>query len=182
MHIFFFFQAEDGIRYLTVTGVQTCALPIYSVVASGIFVVPAAMAAAVGTYAPLAVIACAVAMGAIVICFAAGGRRIATSGGPYGYIRSAFGPLAGCAAGTMLWVSNVLACGAIAAALGDVIASLGPHALAATVRVVIALGTLALVAAGEIRGGGGGGAAVRLRPAAGGHPPLRVFCGWGAPR
>src|SRR2546427_7516581 len=24
----YFFQAEDGIRYLTVTGVQTCALPI----------------------------------------------------------------------------------------------------------------------------------------------------------
>src|SRR2546430_752468 len=28
--MFFFFQAEDGIRDLTVTGVQTCALPIYS--------------------------------------------------------------------------------------------------------------------------------------------------------
>src|SRR2546430_10355869 len=27
---FFFFQAEDGIRDLTVTGVQTCALPICS--------------------------------------------------------------------------------------------------------------------------------------------------------
>src|SRR2546430_8321002 len=27
-HFFFFFQAEDGIRDLTVTGVQTCALPI----------------------------------------------------------------------------------------------------------------------------------------------------------
>src|SRR2546430_6172401 len=26
--IFFLFQAEDGIRYVTVTGVQTCALPI----------------------------------------------------------------------------------------------------------------------------------------------------------
>src|SRR5699024_4169388 len=26
--IFFFFQAEDGIRYRNVTGVQTCALPI----------------------------------------------------------------------------------------------------------------------------------------------------------
>src|SRR2546421_1902616 len=26
---FFFFQAEDGIRDLIVTGVQTCALPIY---------------------------------------------------------------------------------------------------------------------------------------------------------
>src|SRR5690349_22484004 len=29
---FFFFQAEDGIRDLYVTGVQTCALPIYFVV------------------------------------------------------------------------------------------------------------------------------------------------------
>src|SRR5688572_2725373 len=29
MFFFFFFQAEDGIRDLTVTGVQTCALPIF---------------------------------------------------------------------------------------------------------------------------------------------------------
>src|SRR5256886_13594606 len=28
LHCDFFFQAEDGIRDLTVTGVQTCALPI----------------------------------------------------------------------------------------------------------------------------------------------------------
>src|SRR6266478_7563131 len=28
LFFFFFFQAEDGIRDLTVTGVQTCALPI----------------------------------------------------------------------------------------------------------------------------------------------------------
>ena len=27
--LFFFFQAEDGIRDIGVTGVQTCALPIY---------------------------------------------------------------------------------------------------------------------------------------------------------
>src|SRR5689334_23476000 len=31
---FFFFQAEDGIRDGTVTGVQTCALPILSVTSS----------------------------------------------------------------------------------------------------------------------------------------------------
>src|SRR5438046_10698156 len=29
MFFFFFFQAEDGIRDWSVTGVQTCALPIY---------------------------------------------------------------------------------------------------------------------------------------------------------
>ena len=28
---FFFFQAEDGIRDTSVTGVQTCALPIYRI-------------------------------------------------------------------------------------------------------------------------------------------------------
>src|SRR6266705_2572481 len=31
MFFFFFFQAEDGIRDRTVTGVQTCALPIFAV-------------------------------------------------------------------------------------------------------------------------------------------------------
>src|SRR5438046_7138687 len=29
--LFFFFQAEDGIRDWSVTGVQTCALPIYTI-------------------------------------------------------------------------------------------------------------------------------------------------------
>src|SRR2546427_12791466 len=36
--LFFFFQAEDGIRDLTVTGVQTCALPISI---ASVLVVPA---------------------------------------------------------------------------------------------------------------------------------------------
>src|SRR3712207_8816473 len=36
MYIFFFFQAEDGIRDIGVTGVQTCALPIYIQDADGL--------------------------------------------------------------------------------------------------------------------------------------------------
>src|SRR2546423_3869484 len=32
--LFFFFQAEDGIRYKLVTGVQTCALPIFRILCS----------------------------------------------------------------------------------------------------------------------------------------------------
>src|SRR2546427_6474056 len=35
VRFFFFFQAEDGIRDLTVTGVQTCALPISGVGSGG---------------------------------------------------------------------------------------------------------------------------------------------------
>src|SRR5205085_9483063 len=36
---FFFFQAEDGIRDLTVTGVQTCALPILPPHLSEIYII-----------------------------------------------------------------------------------------------------------------------------------------------
>src|SRR5690606_40992381 len=36
LHLFFFFQAEDGIRDFHVTGVQTCALPIL-VAGMGVF-------------------------------------------------------------------------------------------------------------------------------------------------
>src|SRR6478752_6340671 len=42
MGAFFFFQAEDGIRDVAVTGVQTCALPISSAPASFFGVVPQA--------------------------------------------------------------------------------------------------------------------------------------------
>src|SRR3712207_7028106 len=42
---FFFFQAEDGIRDIGVTGVQTCALPIFD---GDVHVVPAQAAAADG--------------------------------------------------------------------------------------------------------------------------------------
>src|SRR5256884_6796220 len=44
MSFFFFFQAEDGIRDVAVTGVQTCALPIFRAMA-----VPAAVVRDGGT-------------------------------------------------------------------------------------------------------------------------------------
>src|SRR2546430_8481237 len=51
---FFFFQAEDGIRDLTVTGVQTCALPISRIYARRVgvrfFSCQALVAVATSTY------------------------------------------------------------------------------------------------------------------------------------
>jgi APA family basic amino acid/polyamine antiporter len=52
-----------------------------------------------------------------VLCFAEASRRVPTSGGSYGYVEAAFGPLSGFVAGVLLWVSSVLACGGIMAAL-----------------------------------------------------------------
>src|SRR5256885_11962718 len=37
LQVYFFFQAEDGIRDYKVTGVQTCALPIYAKIARALF-------------------------------------------------------------------------------------------------------------------------------------------------
>src|ERR1700722_11835508 len=76
------------------------------IVGAGIFAVPAALAASIGPYAPLAFVACAVAVGAVAICFAEGGSRIPTSGGVYGYIEAAYGPPTGYVAGTLPWFSD----------------------------------------------------------------------------
>jgi APA family basic amino acid/polyamine antiporter len=125
-------------------------------VGAAIFVLPATLAATIGPYAPLAFIACAVAVGSIAICFAEGGSRIPTSGGVYGYVQAAFGPLAGYIAGTLLWVGDVLACGSIAAALADLIVSVVSPAVGATVRaaaIVVAIGGIALVNIGGIARG-----------------------------
>jgi basic amino acid/polyamine antiporter, APA family len=97
-----------------------------AVVGAGIFVVPAALAASIGAYAPLAFLLCAVGIGAVAICFAEGGSRIPTSGGPYGYIQTAFGPAVGYIAGNLLLLSNLLAVAGLAAALGDTALSLLP--------------------------------------------------------
>jgi basic amino acid/polyamine antiporter, APA family len=119
---------------------------INSVIGAGIFAVPSALAACIGPYAPLAFLVCGVAVGAVAICFAEGGSRMPTSGGPYGYIEAVFGPLAGYIAGTILWLSNALACGGVAAALADVAASLLPPMLKAPAHAVVIVGVIGGVA------------------------------------
>src|SRR5712671_751038 len=123
------------------------------VVGAGIFAVPAALAASVGTYAPLALLVCALAVGAVALCFAEGGSRIPSSGGAYGYVAAAFGPLTGFVAGTLSWFGSVLASGGVAAALAEVVVSLLPpsfRAIARPLTVVGVVGGIALVNVGGV--------------------------------
>jgi APA family basic amino acid/polyamine antiporter len=124
------------------------------VVGAGIFAVPGALAAAVGPYAPLAFLACGLAIGAVAICFAEGGSRMPTSGGVYGYIEAAFGPLTGYIAGMLLLVGDVLACGGVAAALADVGASLASKSLVSTVHAAVIIGVIGSIALINIAGVG----------------------------
>ncbi|HSY07594.1 MAG TPA: APC family permease [Steroidobacteraceae bacterium] len=126
------------------------------IVGAGIFAVPAALAASVGPYAPLAFVACAAAIGAVAICFAEGGSRIPTSGGVYGCIEAAYGPLVGYIAGTLLWISDAFACGGVAAALADLAVSLvAPQGRAPAHALVIigAIGGIAWVNIGGVARG-----------------------------
>ena len=95
------------------------------------------LAASLGYFAPIALPACAIAIGSIAICFAEGGSRVPTSGGAYGYIEAAFGPMAGYLSGTALWVNNLLASSSIAAALADTVITVFPPRWAAPAPVRI---------------------------------------------
>ena len=121
-------------------------------VGAGIFAVPSALAAAIGPFAPLAFLACSAGIGAVAICCAEGGSRMPTSGGMYGYIEAALGPLIGYVAGTLLWVGDLLACAGVAAALADVAASLVPMTLMATVRATVIVGVVGGIALVNIGG------------------------------
>ena len=122
------------------------------VVGAGIFAVPGALAASIGIYAPLALLVCAVIVGSVAVCFAEAGSRVPTSGGPYGYVEAAFGTFAGYVAGTLLWFTNVLACGGIAAGLADVVASEAPPRFAAVTRIAVIVGVIGTIGAINIRG------------------------------
>jgi basic amino acid/polyamine antiporter, APA family len=125
---------------------------VNTVVGAGIFRLPASMYAAVGAYAPLAYLLCAVVMGGVVICFAEGGSRVPTSGGTYGYVEAAFGPGVGFLSGVFLWFSGVLALGGIAAAVADGLVTLLPSGWARIAHALVIIVSIGGVAALNIRG------------------------------
>ncbi len=121
---------------------------VNAVIGAGIFSLPAGMARAAGPYALLAYLVCALAMAAIVLCFAEAGSRVPTSGGPSGTVEEAFGPMAGFVAGVLLWLGCVLASGGIAAGLADALARFFPMLggqAARTALIIAVLGGLALI-------------------------------------
>jgi APA family basic amino acid/polyamine antiporter len=152
---------------------------ISMIVGAGIFRAPAELAAGVGPYAPLVFLGCGLAVGAVAICFAEGGSRVPTSGGTYGLVEAAFGPLIAYIAGTLLWVGCVLACGAIAAALADVVASVVAPRLGTPVRIAVIVGAIGAVALVNIGGVARGARLVAVMTAAK-LIPLVVFVVVGA--
>lgn len=138
-----------------VRGVGTWAFTfaiVNGVVGAGIFALPAAMAASAGDKAYWAYLAVALAMGAVVLCFAEGGSRVPTSGGAYGTVEAALGPMAGFLTGAYIWIASVLACGGVAAALCDGLGAMVPALSGSGARLAILIVVFGALAALNIRG------------------------------
>ncbi len=119
--------AGEEARLRPVVGRGALAASIVNViVGGGIFVLPAAVAGHLGSIAPLAYLLGALVIVPVAICFALAGRRVLTTGGPYAYAESAFGPFAGFLTGIIMWLANVTACAGVAVALHGQLARLWP--------------------------------------------------------
>jgi APA family basic amino acid/polyamine antiporter len=96
------------------------------IVGGGIFRMPSALAAQMGAAAPLALLAGALAIIPIALCFSAIGSRVQVTGGPYSYLGATFGPFAGFLGGALMWISNFTSSAGVAAALSVQVANLVP--------------------------------------------------------
>jgi APA family basic amino acid/polyamine antiporter len=119
-----------GVRALAANIVNT-------IVGSGIFVLPAVVAAILGPAAMIAYLLCAFLVALFGLCFAEVGSRVHGSGGAYAYVEAAFGHYAGFVAGILLGCAELAASAAVA--------TIFVGSLSAMVRA----------------GGGGGGTAAR---------------------
>jgi APA family basic amino acid/polyamine antiporter len=96
------------------------------IVGGGIFRMPSALATEMGAAAPLALLAGALAIIPIALCFSAIGSRVQVTGGPYSYLGATFGPFAGFLGGALMWISNFTSSAGVAAALSVQVANLVP--------------------------------------------------------
>lgn len=83
------------------------AFVINGIVGAGIFGLPAKVQSLLGVYGIWAILACAVIMALVVLCFAEVASRFAETGGPFLYVSAAFGPFAGFLTGWVLWIARV---------------------------------------------------------------------------
>lgn len=96
------------------------------IIGSGIFVLPATIAALMGPSSIIAYLFCGLLMALVMLCFAEAGSKVNTTGGPYTYIETAFGDYAGFIAGCFAVSSNLFADAAVSNALVNIIVAAYP--------------------------------------------------------
>jgi basic amino acid/polyamine antiporter, APA family len=135
---------------------QIVGLAVNDVVGSGIYLLPAAVAALIGAVSVWAVVLAGLAVALLVLCFAEASSYFDQPGGAYLYTREAFGRFVGFEVGWMTWLSRVAALASLANGLAQASTSFWPAADSGWPRVAILSGAILLLAWINIRGVKGG--------------------------
>lgn len=131
-------------------------LVVNSVIGSGVFGLPSAVAKLLGAHSPAAVLLAGAAIGVIVACYAEVASHFSQSGGPYLYVRAAFGRLPGIEAGWLLWLVRLTAPAASANLFVNYLAEFLPRVTEPVPRfgmITLLLGLLAWVNVLGVRAG-----------------------------
>jgi len=121
-------------------------------IGGSIYVLQGIFAGTLGVAAPLAFLLGGLVFAPVTMCVAAAGSRISATGGPYVYVRAAFGPLPSFVTGGIFWISNFAGAAGLAAALLDQAAQIAPSLSHALPRGVAAGTTYFLLCALNARG------------------------------
>jgi basic amino acid/polyamine antiporter, APA family len=132
------------------------ALVINSIVGSGIFGLPAPVAALLGGASPLAVLMAGVAMGVVIACYAEVASQFTETGGTYLYLQHAFGRLIGLQAGWMTLLTRLTACAASVNLLVAYLGEFWPQATAPAPRLIVISALVGALAVVNYRGVGAG--------------------------
>ncbi len=95
------------------------AFVINGILGAGIFGLPAKVHALLGAWGVVAIIACALLIGVVIMCFAEVSSRFSKTGGPYLYTTEAFGPTVGFLTGWLLWLARISGICAICGVLAE---------------------------------------------------------------
>jgi APA family basic amino acid/polyamine antiporter len=128
------------------------ALVVNSVIGSGVFGLPSAVAGLIGKFSPMAVLLAGGWMGIIFGCFAEVASRFQQAGGPYIYARAAFGRGMGIQMGWMLLLGQVAAPAANANLFVIYLGEFWPHARDPLPRALILTGLIGVLAFINVRG------------------------------
>jgi amino acid transporter len=128
------------------------ALTVNCVIGSGIFGLPSVIAGLIGRASVWAVLLAAGAVAVVMACFAEVASRFTASGGPYLYVRAAFGRLAGIEVGWLTWVVRIASCAANANLFVIYLAEFWPRATQPVARFAILTLLVGILAAINYRG------------------------------
>jgi basic amino acid/polyamine antiporter, APA family len=128
------------------------ALIINCIIGSGVFGLPSVVAALVGRASVLAVLFGGVGAAVIMACFAEVASRFTETGGPYLYVRSAFGRLLGIEVGWLVWLVRLASCAANANLFVIYLGEFWSQATQPAPRLAILTLLLGILAAINIRG------------------------------